>query len=137
MSQPKTSDPSGSPRFPLRGEVKREKPIWTREQFGPWRSDVHVIPITGMRMGYPVLEVNIHWEHGPPLDESLGPTPPAGMAATDLYYVDRQVHDMQLTGQQATELAIELGRRAADLLAEGIKPDLPNLARAIHKRMKG
>ena len=125
---PKLSDPSGTPRFAPRGEVKREKPIWTREQFGPWCCDVKVTPITGMRRGYPVFEVLARWERGPAL---TGRTPAGGMTAVDLYLIDRESPDLQLTGQQAQELAIELANVAADLLQKAIKPDLALLVRAI------
>jgi hypothetical protein len=137
MAKPRLSDPDSTPRFPYRGEVRREKPIWAREQFGPWQCDVLVTPITGMRAAYPIFEVLARWQQGPPLDENLGITPPRGMAAVDTYYVDREARDLQLTGQQAGELAIELAKHAADLLADGVKPDLRALARAIHKRQKG
>lgn len=136
MTHPKLSDPSGSPRFVYRGAAKREKPIWTREQFGPWQCDVRVTPITGMRAGYPVFEVSCSWEHGPPLDTSLGPTPPTGMSAVDTYLIDRQARDIMLDQTQAAELATRVARWAANLLAEGVKPDLRALTREIRKRLK-
>jgi hypothetical protein len=135
---PRLGDPGSSPRFPERGagSIKREKPIWTREQFGPWRCDVAVVPITGMRAGYPVFEVNVHWLQGPPLDRSLGPTPPRGMEARDQYVVDRQAPDMQLTAEEAEGLARELGKQAADILAAGVRPDLALMARQIRRRLR-
>jgi hypothetical protein len=133
---PKLSDPGSQPRFPFRSEAKRQKPIWTREQFGPWQCDVRVTPIAGLRRGYALLEVTCAWQKGPPLDRSLGPTPPGGMGAVDQYVVDREAPDLKLTGSQATEFAIELAKRAGDLLAAGVKPDLPALARAIRQRIK-
>lgn len=133
---PGDPDVDGTPRFAFAGAAKREKPIWTREQFGPWKCDVRVTPITGMRRGYPVLEVNVQWERGPALDESLGPTPRGGMAASDSYYVDREAADLQLDGRQAVELAIALAQWAADLLADGTKPALPVMARTLRQRIK-
>jgi hypothetical protein len=136
MTGPRLSDPGSSPRFPKRGEARREMPIYSREQFGPWKCDVHVTPITGMRRGYPVFEVRCAWEHGPALDDSLGPAPPTGMAGVDVFYVDRQAPDLQLTATQASDLAIELARRATHALHSGYKPDLPALSRAIVRRIR-
>lgn len=118
-----------TPRFAYRGDAKRQKPIWAREQFGPWKCDVRVTPITGLRNGYPLLEIACHWQSGPPLDESLGPTPTGGMAAVDTYIIDRQAPDLQLTATQASELAITVARHAAELLQDGVKPDLRALVR--------
>lgn len=122
------NDP-GAPRFAFRGEARREKPIWEQEQFGPWRCDVRVTPITGLRNGYALFEIACHWQAGPPLDESLGPTPPGGMAAVDTYIIDKNARDLRLTSTQAAELSITVARRAADLLQGGVKPDLRLLVR--------
>lgn len=136
MSRPRLADAGSSPRFPKGREAKREKPIWTREQFGPWQCDVKVTPITGLRKGYPIFEVSCAWEHGPALDESLGAAPPTGMAAVDQYVIDKEVRDLQLTATEAAELAVTLARAAAELLEDGVKPDLFALARALVKRLK-
>lgn len=131
-----TDELAGEPRFQFRREARRQKPIYTREQFGPWQCDVRVTPITGLRRGYPILEVSCAWQHGPPLDHSLGPTPTTGMAAVDSYSIDREAPDMQLTGAQAQELAQQLARMAGDLLAVAVKPDLAALARELRSRIK-
>lgn len=132
---PKLSDPGGSPRFPKRGEVKREKPIFERHAFGPWGCDVTVIPLTGLRRGYALYEVNCRWENGPPLDPAGG-GPQRGFSAVDQYVVDREAPDLQLTNTEAFELALELARRAADLLSEGVQPNLNDLVQALLRRLK-
>lgn len=136
MTGPRQADPGGSPRFGYQREARREKPIYAREQFGPWRCDVHVTPITGMRR-HAVFEVRVAWEHGPALDDSLGAAPPGGMAAADVYYVDREARDLMLTATQAQEFAVELARRAGEVLDVPAKPDLPALSRAMIRRGRG
>lgn len=136
MSGPRLSDPGSSPRFPHRRDAQRQKPIWTREQFGPWQCDVRVTPITGLRKGYPVFEVSCAWQHGPALDRSLGAAPPGGMAAVDQYVIDKEVRDLQLTAAGAAELAVTLGKVAAELLEQSVKPDLFALCRELVKRRK-
>jgi len=133
MSDPKLSDPAGAPRFPLRGEAKREAPIWAREQFGPWRCNVRVTPITGVRQVDAVFEVNVQWAHGPALDRSLGPAPPGGMAASDVFIVDPAARDMILREAQAAELAQRIARVAADMLEVGRRPNLPAIARDLRR----
>lgn len=135
MPDPKTSDPAGSPRFPFTRTAKRQPPIWTREQFGPWICDVRVTPITGLRAAAPVFEVNCQWHKGPPLDTSLGPTPAGGMTASDVYVVDPAARDIMLTEGRAGELAVAIAQRAAELLQDGIKPDLPKIARDMRRRI--
>jgi hypothetical protein len=135
MPDPKLSDPGGTPRFHLRGECKRQKPIWTREQFGPWRCDVRVTPITGVRQTTAVFEINCQWHRGPALDRSLGPAPPGGMAASDVYVVDPAARDMMLREAQAAELAQQIARAAADILAAGRRPNLPKIARDLRRRL--
>lgn len=136
MATPRLAENGSGPRFPKAREATREKPIWTREQFGPWQCDVKVTPITGLRKGYPIFEISAAWEHGPALDESLGAAPPGGMAAVDQYVVDKEVRDLQLTSAQAAELAIAIARAAGELLEDGVKPDLFALARHLARRLK-
>lgn len=134
MPDPKTSDPTGTPRFPYRRAATRQAPIWTREQFGPWQCDVRVTPITGLRAATPVFEINCQWRKGPPLDTSLGPTPAGGMAASDVFIIDPSARDIMLARGPAGELAVAIAKHAAELLQYGVRPDLPKIARTMRRR---
>jgi hypothetical protein len=101
-----------------RGDARRETPIIDRQPIGPWRARVRVTPLTGIK-DTTVFEVSAAWEDGPPLlcmQEQWDPAVHRRQAALDVAQVD----DIEL----ARALALE----AADLLRDGVRFDLQQLA---------
>ena len=88
-----------------------EPPIFEAEAIGPWAGRVRV-ERWGTRTGV-TYRVIVQWT-GPPL---LGAAPsPVPVQASDLFDVDNG------------DLAVRVGRAAADLLRRPERPDLPALA---------
>jgi hypothetical protein len=99
-----------------RGDVVRERPIIDDYPLGPWRARVRLTPLVGLE-DRARFEVSAQWEAGPPLlafEEHWDGSP---HAATDV------AHFQELEHARAVAL------QAADLLRNGVRFDLQQLAR--------